>query len=142
MGESDAGPCVRLNVLGRFEMRLDGDDSRALPTRKSEALLTYLALEPGKHSRDRLINLFWSDRGEDQARNSLRQALSTIRKALETAGVPVVQAERTTVSVNAGAIALDAHAFADLAHRTDRAGLCSSRCILWGDSARRYVDYF
>ncbi len=134
MGESDSCPCVRLNVLGRFEIRLDGGDSRALPTRKSEALLTYLALEPGKqHPRDRLINLFWSDRGEDQARNSLRHALSAIRKALAAAETPVVNAERTTVGAVAGAIALDAHEFADLARGAEKGSLDAAARLYHGD---------
>jgi hypothetical protein len=51
-----------------------------LPTRKTETLVTYPALVPGPHSRDHLANLLWSNRSEQQARNSLRQALNAIKK--------------------------------------------------------------
>ena len=74
---------IRVNVLGRFEARLPSGEALLLPTRKAEVLLTYLAMTPGQpHSRDRLMDLLWSDRSEDQARNSLRQELSALKKAL------------------------------------------------------------
>ena len=75
---------LRLNVLGRFEARLPSGEVLPLPTRKAEIMLTYLSMTPGQpHSRDRLMNLLWSDRSQDQARNSLRQTLSTLKKALD-----------------------------------------------------------
>jgi DNA-binding SARP family transcriptional activator len=71
---------LKLNILGRFEARPPSGEIVSLPTRKTETLLTYLALVPGPHSRDRLANLLWSNRSEQQARNSLRQALNAIKK--------------------------------------------------------------
>jgi DNA-binding SARP family transcriptional activator len=72
---------LRLNVLGNFEALIVSGDVVSLPTRKAEVLLTYLALAPGQpHSREKLFNLLWSDRGEEQARNSLRQCLNAIKK--------------------------------------------------------------
>ncbi len=60
---------LRLNILGRFDARLSSGEVLLLPTRKAEVLLTYLSMTPGQpHPRDRLMNLLWSDRGEDQAR--------------------------------------------------------------------------
>ena len=100
---------IRLNVLGRFEARLPSGEALLLPTRKAEILLTYLAMAPGQpHSRDRLMDLLWSDRSEDQARNSLRQALSALKKALKVIDPVPLQIDRTTVSVLAESIDLDA----------------------------------
>jgi TolB-like protein/DNA-binding SARP family transcriptional activator/Tfp pilus assembly protein PilF len=99
---------LRLNILGRFDARLSSGEVLLLPTRKAEVLLTYLSMTPGQpHSRDRLMNLLWSDRGEDQARNSLRQTLSVLKKALEVIDPLPLQVDRTTVSVLAESIEMD-----------------------------------
>jgi len=99
---------LRLNVLGRFEAQLPSGEILLLPTRKAEVLLTYLSMTPGKsHSRDRLIDLLWSDRSENQARNSLRQTLSALKKALEVIDPMPIQVDRTTVSVVAESIEVD-----------------------------------
>ena len=59
---------IHLKLLGQFECKTDAGKAISLHTRKAEALLAYLALEPGiRHPRERLINLLWSDRGEEQA---------------------------------------------------------------------------
>jgi len=99
---------LRLNILGRFDARLSSGEVLLLPTRKAEVLLTYLSMTPGQpHSRDRLMNLLWSDRGEDQARNSLRQTLSVLKKALEVIDPLPLQVDRTTVSVLDESIEMD-----------------------------------
>ena len=54
-----------------------------LAARKGRGLLAILALAPGQSvSRERLAFLLWSDRGEAQARSSLRQMLTVLRKEL------------------------------------------------------------
>lgn len=72
---------TRLTLFGRFQLEQAGGVV-ALPTRKTEALLAYLALHPGFHSREKLAALFWGDVGDAQARASLRAALPALRKAL------------------------------------------------------------
>lgn len=74
---------MRLELLGDLLIR-SGDGSLAtVGARKSQALLAYLAMKPGQHvSREKLAGLLWSSTGPDQARQSLRQTLSTIRKEL------------------------------------------------------------
>ena len=72
-------PDLELKLLGQMESRLPSGALLNLSTRKAEVLLAYLALTPGsRHPRERLVNLLWSDRSEEQARNSLRQCLSAI----------------------------------------------------------------
>lgn len=115
---------LRLNVLGRFEARLSSGEDLLLPTRKAEVLLTYLALEPGQlHSRDRLMDLLWSDRGEDQARNSLRQTLSALKKALDAIDPQPLKIDRTTVTVIADSIAMDTFELASPSATTDAINL-------------------
>ena len=64
-----------LKLLGDFCLAVDGV-SIALPTRKAEALLAYLALQPdARHTRDKLAGLLWGGHTDEQARLNLRQCL-------------------------------------------------------------------
>ena len=77
-----------VKTLGGFEVTDAGGNTIKFHTRKAAALLAYLSMSPGKEfSREHLMNLLWSDRGEAQASNSLRQALSQLRKVLNTGGI-------------------------------------------------------
>ena len=96
---------VNLRLLGGFEVRIESGPPLTLPTRKSQALLAYLALSAGTaHPRDKLTALLWGDSGDRQARHSLRQALSTLRK-LE------ILVEGEHVTLDPAAVAADAVTF-------------------------------
>ena len=99
---------LKLNILGRFESRLPSGEIVSLPTRKTETLLTYLALVPGPHSRDHLANLLWSDRSEQQARNSLRQALNALKKLFDDTKSCPLQIDRMNVNLANQSIEIDA----------------------------------
>ncbi|MGH7703041.1 MAG: ATP-binding protein, partial [Gemmatimonadales bacterium] len=49
---------------------------------KSLALLTFLALEPGAHSREELATLLWGESAEEEARGAFRQMLKRLRDLL------------------------------------------------------------
>ena len=71
---------LELKLLGGFEARLQGGAALVLPTRKTQALLAYLALPLGQsHPRDKLATLLWGDMLNPQARGNLRNALSRIK---------------------------------------------------------------
>jgi DNA-binding SARP family transcriptional activator len=57
------------------------------------ALLAFLALEPGDHSRDEIVALLWGDYPEEKARASLRQALTHLRDVVGDA----IHSDRTTI---------------------------------------------
>jgi DNA-binding SARP family transcriptional activator len=74
---------LRLNILGPFELHRDSGKNVPLSSKKAQALLAVLAISAGNRlSRESLVALLWADRGDEQARSSLRQALSALRKAL------------------------------------------------------------
>ncbi|MGH9423510.1 MAG: BTAD domain-containing putative transcriptional regulator [Thermoanaerobaculia bacterium] len=74
---------MRLELLGDLLIRAADGSLVTVGAKKSQALLAYLAMKPAQHvSRERLAGLLWSSSGPDQARQSLRQTLSTIRKEL------------------------------------------------------------
>ncbi|MCB2135112.1 MAG: tetratricopeptide repeat protein [Rhodobacteraceae bacterium] len=65
-----------------------------MKSKRARALLAYMALSDGKsRSREEIMALLWSDRGEAQARASLRQVLTGLRKDL---GDQCAAAFRTT----------------------------------------------
>src|SRR5262249_39127983 len=109
-----------LCLLGRFELRgRDGGD--ATPAgRKVRALLACLALSQGASwPRERLGALLWSNRGEEQARASLRQALAELRRAV---GDPSpLRVGKDAVNIDPAMISVDAVAFERLA-RAGRVG--------------------
>jgi DNA-binding SARP family transcriptional activator len=75
-------PHVSLVLLGGFEARLGSGEPLSLSS-KAQALLAYLAVQPGRrHARDKLATLLWPNADDEHARQSLRQALVTLRSAL------------------------------------------------------------
>ncbi len=106
----------RVNLLGAFEVKLPSERKIALPGAKTSMLLAYLALSPGKRfSRETFLRALWGDRGDDQARGSLRQALWVIKKSFEEAGTesPVI-AEAEYLSLDPSAVETDVEAFETL----------------------------
>ena len=81
---------LSVSLLGGFEVRLESSAAVALPTRKAQSLLAYLALPPGRaHPRDKLAALLWGGIRQESARASLRQALFAIRRAIGESAVLV-----------------------------------------------------
>ena len=100
---------VELTLFGGFEGRLAGGQVIALSGQKDRALLAILALQPGAtHTRDKLASLLWSDRGDQQARDSLKHSLTRIRQCLEPAAVV---ADRRSVRLDPAAVASDVATF-------------------------------
>lgn len=95
-------------LLGGFELAIGSGSPRVLPTRKAQALLAYLAVEPGRrHSRDALAALLWGDRRDVQARRSLRQAVYAIRKALPEVAEPLFVTHGGGIALNPEAVDAD-----------------------------------
>lgn len=81
---------LTLQLLGPARVT-DIDGNQYQLGRKNMALLAFLALQTDRASpRERLCGLLWPDSGDDQARASLRQAISQIRKAFGDAATVVV----------------------------------------------------
>jgi len=109
----------KLILLGGFDLEAPGGGKLTLPTRKDRLLLAYLALNAGRpHARERLAGLLWGDRGEAQARDSLKQALAGIRQAFRQAGLDPLRADRESVAFEPEGIEVDAVEFARLATAT------------------------
>src|SRR2546423_15543698 len=74
---------LRLAVLGPPEVVHEGS-RLTFALRKAEALLLYLAVEGGLHSRSKLVAFLWPDSAPHAARTPLRNALMLLRRLLAT----------------------------------------------------------
>jgi DNA-binding SARP family transcriptional activator len=75
---------LRLAVFGPPEVFHD-ERRLSFALHKAEALLLYLAVEGGLHSRRKLAALLWPDSEPSTARNALRNALALLRSLLTDA---------------------------------------------------------
>ena len=99
---------LTLTLLGGFRAHLDPGAPLAFPTRKAQALLSYLAMPVGEpHSRDKLASLLWGSTVETTARTSLRQTLYSLRRILRRAESEPLRADGNLVSVDPSAVSLD-----------------------------------
>src|SRR5437764_15155483 len=74
---------LQIDLLGDLQMRSSSGSLVTVSAKKSQALLAYLGIKPSQRiSREKIATLLWSSTGPDQARQSLRQTLSTLRKEL------------------------------------------------------------
>lgn len=98
---------LSIRLFGHFEARI-GADLVDMPTRQTTMLLALLALEPDRMlARDMLSALLWPDRGEDQARTSMRQAIYRLKTALAGADPVPVEVEPRWVRLNGEAVDID-----------------------------------
>src|SRR5271165_1867179 len=72
---------VSIELLGQFRLLVGGAVVSALPVR-AQAIVAYLAATGKAVPRDRVAEIIWPNRGEEQARQSLRQAIFSVRQAL------------------------------------------------------------
>jgi DNA-binding SARP family transcriptional activator len=79
---SETATHLHIRLLGPVLIAKDGR-SVAIASKKARALLGYLALREGSEvPRSIITGLLWGERGEDQARASLRQTFTELRGAL------------------------------------------------------------
>ncbi len=113
-----AVPAIRLRItmLGRLDVRSFTGDPLLPRSRKTRGVLAVLAIEsPAPVSRQRLADLLWSRRGEEQARGSLRQALHELQEALGDMGRGLIVATRETVALDTTGVWIDARELPQIA---------------------------
>ncbi len=93
---------LRLRVLGGFELQAEAQSLAASLGKKTRALLAYLAVTRSAQSREHLAQLLWPDRFEEQARQSLRQSISSLRKALGEQAAALLVTEEDRVATAPG----------------------------------------
>lgn len=96
---------LTLNLLGDLEVIRDGQVLALPPSRKTRALLAYLARHSRPLSREHLCDLLWEL--PDDPRGSLRWSLSKLRRLVDTPGRPRLRADRLGVSLDTKDIDID-----------------------------------
>ncbi|MDX8483396.1 alpha/beta fold hydrolase [Mesorhizobium sp. VK24D] len=96
MTDSPQAGLLQLCVLGDFQVARDGALLDLPPSRKTRALLAYLAVTGKAHQRERLCEIFWDI--PDDPRGALRWSLSKIRQVLGQDESALV-ADRNSVSL-------------------------------------------
>ena len=97
-GEDDVSDVAGLSLrfLGDMEVARDGVRLHLPPSRKTRALLAYLALTGRPHRRERLCALLWDV--ADDPRGALRWSLSRLRSVVDDGAGPRIVAERDRVA--------------------------------------------
>ncbi|HUK66553.1 MAG TPA: AAA family ATPase [Anaeromyxobacteraceae bacterium] len=96
MAKPPASPALRVCVLGDLQVLRDGRALGLPPSRRTRALLGYLAVTRRSQLRSRLCDLFWDGPGDPRA--SLRWSLAKLR--------PLVDSERKRLVAAADGVAL------------------------------------
>jgi DNA-binding SARP family transcriptional activator len=146
------GVQLQLKLIGPPEVRLAGT-LLAFPTRKTLALLAYLAAADGPQPREHLAALLWPEAAPERSYASLRNTLGHLRQVLRRAGDRASNAflvvTHTTLGLNPQAdVKLDLHtveqayalARAERASRTPPAG-AASRPLLEAAAAAFRGDF-
>lgn len=96
-----------IKMLGELELSNNGVIIPMPSSKRSRALLAYLAYTARPHRRDRLCELFWEV--PDDPKGALRWSLSKIRPLVNNAGKERLLADRERVFLDSTDIALDVH---------------------------------
>ncbi len=79
----DSSAKLKIGLLGRFEVLIDGVPMAPLHSRKEQWLLALLVLRNGKEiSRSQLAGVLWADSREENALANMRSSLYLLRRAL------------------------------------------------------------
>ena len=130
---------LRVKLLGGFETRLVTGAPVTLPTRKAQALLAYLAVRPAQaYARDKLTSLLWGDRGDVQARDSLRHTLVALRKILPERPTSLT-GDRRAVALDPAAVDVDVVRFETLVKSASAKDLAEAAETYQGDFLEGFV---
>jgi len=107
---------LRVSVLGNLAVSRHGMRMQLPPSKKTRALLAYLAVTDRPHSRDRLCSMFWPV--PDDPRAALRWSLTRLRPLIDEPDCRRIVADRES----AGSILIVTP-------------WISCRCAIWSETA-------
>ncbi len=139
---ADQTPVLHILTLGPPEVRL-GEHLVTFPTRKTLALLVYLAIEGGLQPREHLASLLWPESSPKRSHANLRHTLGHLHKVLQQIGG---QAQTAYLSITHLALGLNPDAGIDFdLHTIDSAYALaradrSSRILPDGSASLPYLQ--
>jgi pimeloyl-ACP methyl ester carboxylesterase/class 3 adenylate cyclase/tetratricopeptide (TPR) repeat protein len=96
---------LAIRVLGDLSVTRGGSEAPLPQSKKTRALLAYLAVVNKPQRRERLCELFWDV--PDDPRGALRWSLSKLRQIVNADGVERLEADRNTVLLRPASVELD-----------------------------------
>src|SRR3954453_22886898 len=124
---------LRVRLFGGMAVEIDGDPVPPPDGGRARALLAWLALHPGMHSRAELAARFWPDGLDSSARGSLRSAMWALRRALGEGGERHLVATRDRVGLED--VEVDARRFEELGEHGRRGGAARGGGRSWWSAA-------
>ena len=131
-------PRLALYFLGPPQIHLDDKPIRT-DRRKAVALLAYLAMHHGEHTREFLSGLLWPDYDQAKAYSNLRRTIWEIHQAI---GEDWLLAHRESVSLENGKIDFDVAQFRDLLSQARQQSDITLRIPLLSDAVKLYRNHF
>ena len=96
---------LQVSVLGKLDVLYQGARIPLPASRKTRALLAYLAVTARPHGRERLCALFWPL--PDDPRAALRWSLTRLRPLVEASDCRMILADRETVGLDRERVTVD-----------------------------------
>jgi DNA-binding SARP family transcriptional activator len=119
---------LRVRLFGGLALESEGVALPLPERRRACALLGWLALHPGMHSRAEVAGRFWPEVLDSSARKSLRTELVAVRRALGSAADGALVATRDMVGLVGDAVFVDAREFERLVRE-----VCLEEAVQLGD---------
>jgi TolB-like protein/Tfp pilus assembly protein PilF len=125
---------LKITLLGGFEMRRANGAVVDILGQKDRGLLAFLAITSGDtHPRERLAGMLWSERGDRQARDSLKQSLVRLRRYLDTVDYSALRTDRQSIGLDPNLIGVDTIAFERLVRYDTIDALTQAIALYHGD---------
>lgn len=105
MADRGEKPALALNLIGAMAMKRDGVEVPLPASKKTRALLAYIATSDRPIRRERLCELLWEL--PDDPRGSLRWSLSKLRGLLDDGSQCRLLTDRETVRLDCAALSID-----------------------------------
>jgi pimeloyl-ACP methyl ester carboxylesterase/DNA-binding SARP family transcriptional activator len=106
---------LEIRVMGELAVFCNGEQVSLPRSRKTRALLAYLAVTNQPQSRERICEIFWDV--PNDPRGSLRWSLSKVRDVFKRSATNPVVASGNTISLRAQSIELDLRSVKAISHR-------------------------
>lgn len=124
---------LRICLLGPVTIEIDGTPV-VIASKKARALLGYLVQRGGTDvARSTITGLLWGERGEEQARASLRQTLSELRSALAKSKQYPIKASNESITWISGAAWIDVKELESAAQVDDDEALREAALLIRGE---------
>ena len=116
-GASPSAPGLVISALGGLSLSLSGRPVTGLVSRRTEALLVYLACARQPQSREALAGLLWDEHPQTQASGNFRVVVNSLRRSLG----PFIEVDRHSITFNyASTFTFDAADFESTARAARR----------------------